>query len=193
MEQNPRGYAWIIWSCNHPNIISNQLDQAAKNTENRYQARIDAIAQDIEKAFSSFNTLINGDNTVIKRILEHKKDLPLEKLKALKEGETLCIELKREQLPEKDNNSNPPTIKIPQYQQADIKFSKKTEPKIAFGEQCLCLLAKKESIDTKFPKNENFQIDAIAFSIPLKYGNIDKRVLEGWAFEKAVERLQFCE
>lgn len=35
-----------------PNILSNQLDQVPKNTRTRYQARVDAILDQIEKAFN---------------------------------------------------------------------------------------------------------------------------------------------
>lgn len=101
MEQNAKGYAGVIGSSNHPKVVSNQLDQAPKNTQTRYQARIDAIAQDIEKAFSRFNIIIEGDDALIERLSKYEKYLPLHKINELKDEEGLTIELKRENREEK--------------------------------------------------------------------------------------------
>ena len=40
----------------------NKLDQVPKNTEARYQARIDAIAKEIEAAFDRYTDLMKGDD-----------------------------------------------------------------------------------------------------------------------------------
>lgn len=37
------------------NILDNKLDQAPKNTNTRYQARIDALSGDIEAAFNKYS------------------------------------------------------------------------------------------------------------------------------------------
>ena len=73
----------------------NKLDQVPKNTEARYQARIDAIAKEIEAAFDRYTDLMKGDDVIIDRLEKHRCSLRLHKLDQISEGQTLSIELKR--------------------------------------------------------------------------------------------------
>lgn len=92
---------------NKPNILSNDKDQVAKNTNTRYQARIDAMSNEIIKAFDRNikdmilkNQWIGIDTNWNKSILDwlhcNKDKLPLDRLLALRDNETISLELKRE-------------------------------------------------------------------------------------------------
>lgn len=202
MEETSKGYAYIIWSNNRPNVVSNKLDQAPKTTESKYQVRLDAIAQDIEKAFSNFNTIIETDDALMNRLSKHEKYLPLHKINEVKDGETLGIELKREKLKEESwgEYENPSTLKaIPNthYGKCAFKVYKNPIKKIEVGERSIFLLITKE-MNPDFPKNQDFKISAIEFSIPwtntlLPKGVVYEKELTGEAFEKAVAGLRFSE
>lgn len=83
---------------NTPNILSNNLDQAPKNTNTRYQARLDAINEEIEQAFNAMH--ISGDPEIENWLSEHQNDIPLHKLNTLKAGESIAFEIKREKVEE---------------------------------------------------------------------------------------------
>lgn len=80
---------------NKPNILSNHLDQVAKNTNTRYQARIDAISDEIIKAFDAVVD-VDWDPNVLNWLENNQSKLPLDKLSKLRDNETIALELKRE-------------------------------------------------------------------------------------------------
>lgn len=80
---------------NQPNITSNNLDQAPKTTNARYQRRLDAMKDVIYEAFDQREN-IDGDKSITNWLDIYKTQLPLDKINLLKNGETLAIELKRE-------------------------------------------------------------------------------------------------
>ena len=90
---------------NKVNILSNELDQAPKTKENWYQERLDAMKDVIYKAFDQL-VVFDGDEIITNRIKKNEGELPLTLLNELKDGETLSIELKREQLDEKPGERN---------------------------------------------------------------------------------------
>lgn len=80
---------------NQPNITSNHLDQAPKTTNARYQKRLDAMKDEIYKAFDQFVD-IDGDESITNWLDTYHTLLPLHKINSLKNGEALAIQLKRE-------------------------------------------------------------------------------------------------
>ena len=80
---------------NQPNITSNNLDQAPKTTNARYQRRLDAMKDVIYEAFDQREN-IDGDESIINWLDTYQTQLPLDKINLLKNGEALAIELKRE-------------------------------------------------------------------------------------------------
>ena len=80
---------------NKINITSNRLDQAPKTTNAGYQKRLDAIKDEFYKAFDQFVD-IDGDESITNWLDTYQTLLPLHKIKLLKNGEALAIQLKRE-------------------------------------------------------------------------------------------------
>ena len=71
---------------NQPNITSNNLDQAPKTTNARYQRRLDAMKDVIYEAFDQ-RVNIDGDKSITNWLDIYKTQLPLDKINLLKNGE----------------------------------------------------------------------------------------------------------
>lgn len=199
MGQNAKGYAGVIGSSNHPNILSNALDQAPKNTKTRYQDRLNAMTQEIEECFA-MNVKIDWDDALIDRLSKNEKHLPLHEIYKLQAWETLSIELKREKSEEKSWEwhqapSMPKAIESTQYGQfCRFRLSQNKEQTLKAWEKSLVLIIKKES-NSRFPKNQDFKITAVEFSIPwtntlLSQGTVFEKKLTWEAFENAVATVQ---
>ena len=143
---------------NKVNILSNKLDQAPKTKENWYQERLDEMKDVIYKAFDQFDQYVDGDKIITNRIKKNQSDLPLDHLNELKDGETLAIELKRDNLDEKPGERN----KAPGFPKflEDTIFSKleniKVKPgrtELQPGEKTTILIIQKKVTDPKFPEN----------------------------------------
>ena len=176
---------------NKVNILSNELDQAPKTKENWYQERLDAMKDVIYKAFDQL-VVFDGDEIITNRIKKNEGELPLTLLNELKDGETLPIELKREQLDEKPGERN----KAPGFPKflEDTIFSKlknimvnprRTE--LQPGEKTTILIIQKKVTDPKFPENKDFKTKIIEFALPGE----NTLLLEEMVFEKELNGKEF--
>lgn len=186
-----KGYYWPIGSGNKPNILSNDLDQAPKNTNSRYQARLDAMSQEIEQAFNC--AYFSGDKAIENWFSEHQNNIPLDTLKILKAGESIAFEIKREKVEEirggwNEAPSMPKRIEDSEYNKCKRKLSKNHETPLQAGEKWIFIIIKKE-INNQFPQNEDFKISAIEFQIPWK----NTLLPEGFIFEKELKGEEFLQ
>ena len=176
---------------NKVNILSNELDQAPKTKENWYQERLDAMKDVIYKAFDQL-VVFDGDEIITDRIKKNEGELPLTLLNELKDGETLPIELKREQLDEKPGERNK-APGFPKFRK-DTVYSKlkdiKVKPgrtELQPGEKTTILIIQKKVTDPKFPENKNFKVSIIEFALPRK----NTLLLKGMVFEKELNGEEF--
>ena len=183
---------------NQPNITSNNLDQAPKTTNARYQRRLDAMKDVIYEAFDQ-RVNIYGDKSITNWLDIYKTQLPLDKINLLKNGEALAIELKREPAnQERWVRNEAPSI---QKHKAESLFTK-TKYKLAKkdkktplqpGEKTIQLIISRAT-DPRFPENKNFKISAVEFQIPgknslLPAGVVFEKELTGKEFENAIQNL----
>lgn len=186
-----KGYYWPIGSGNKPNILSNDLDQAPKNTNSRYQARLDAMSQEIEQTFNRL--YFSGDKAIENWLSEHQNDISLHKLNTLKPGESIAFEIKREKVEEirggwNEAPSMPKGIEDSEYNKCKHKLSKNHETLLQAGEKWIFIIIKKE-FNEKFPKNKDFKISAIEFQIPWENTLLPK----GFIFEKELKGEEFLQ
>ena len=176
---------------NKVNILSNELDQAPKTKENWYQKRLDEMKDVIYKAFDQL-VVLDSDEIITNRIKKNEGELPLTLLNELKDGETLPIELKREQLDEKPGERN----KAPGFPKflEDTIFSKleniKVKPgrtELQPGEKTTILIIQKKVTDPKFPENKDFKTKIIEFALPGE----NTLLLEEMVFEKELNGKEF--
>lgn len=184
---------------NKVNILSNELDQAPKTKENWYQERLDEMKDVIYKAFDQFDQYVDGDKIITNRIKKNQSELPLDHLNELKDGETLAIELKRDNLDEKPGERN----KAPGFPKflEDTIFSKleniKVKPErteLQPGEKTTILIIKKKVADPKFPENKDFKTRIIEFALPgentlLPKGMVFEKELKGEEFKDIIDTL----
>ena len=176
---------------NKVNILSNELDQAPKTKENWYQKRLDEMKDVIYKAFDQL-VVFDGDEIITNRIKKNQSELPLDHLNELKDGETLAIELKRDNLDEKPGERN----KAPGFPKflEDTIFSKleniKVKPgrtELQPGEKTTILIIQKKVTDPKFPENKDFKTKIIEFALPGE----NTLLLEEMVFEKELTGKEF--
>lgn len=176
---------------NKVNILSNELDQAPKTKENWYQERLDAMKDVIYKAFDQL-VVFDGDEIITNRIKKNEGELPLTLLNELKDGETLAIELKRDNLDEKPGERN----KAPGFPKflEDTIFSKLENIKVKTGrtelqpgEKTTILIIQKKVTDPKFPENKDFKTKIIEFALPGE----NTLLLEEMVFEKELNGKEF--
>lgn len=179
------------------NILSNKLDQAPKTTNAGYQKRLDAMKDEIYKAFDQFVD-IDGDESITNWLDTYHTLLPLDKINLLKNGEALAIELKREPANQEHGGRNEaPSI---QKHKAESLFTK-TKYKIAKdkktplqpGEKTVQLIISR-AMDPRFSENKNFKISAVEFQIPgkntlLLAGVVFEKELTGKEFKNAIQNL----
>lgn len=177
---------------NKVNILSNKLDQAPKTKENWYQERLDEMKDVIYKAFDQFDQYVDGDEIITNRIKKNQSELPLDHLNELKDGETLAIELKRDNLDEKPGERNK-APGFPKFQE-DTVFSKlkniKVKPgrtELQPGEKTTILIIQKKVTDPKFPENKDFKTKIIEFALPGE----NTLLLEEMVFEKELNGKEF--
>jgi len=160
---------------NRRNILDNKLDQVPKNTEARYQARIDAIAKEIEAAFDSYTDFMKGDDVIIDRLEKHRDSLRLHKLDQISEGQTLSIELKREskndQISEwKENTWEKENIwSLVSPKQLPIfkwRILRKSNAQLQPGTIATYLVIEKQKRDPRFYKNQDYAISLEQVEIP---------------------------
>lgn len=176
---------------NQPNITSNNLDQAPKTTNARYQKRLDEMKDVIYEAFDQCVDL-DGDEIITNRVKKNQVELPLDHLNELKDGETLAIELKRDNLDEKPGERN----KAPGFPKflEDTIFSKLENIKVKTGrtelqpgEKTTILIIQKKVTDPKFPENKDFKTKIIEFALPGE----NTLLLEEMVFEKELNGKEF--
>lgn len=152
----------------------------------------------IYKAFDQL-VVLDSDEIITNRIKKNEGELPLTLLNELKDGETLPIELKREQLDEKPGERN----KAPGFPKflEDTIFSKleniKVKPgrtELQPGEKTTILIIQKKVTDPKFPKNKDFKVSIIEFALPgkntlLPKGMVFEKELTGKEFEDIIDTL----
>ncbi len=152
----------------------------------------------IYKAFDQLVDL-DGDEIITNRIKKNQVELPLAHLNELKDGETLAIELKREQLDEKPGERN----KAPGFPKflEDTVFSKLENIKVKPGrtklqprEKTTILIIQKKVTDPKFPENKDFKVSIIEFALPgentlLTKGMVFEKELNGEEFEDIIDTL----
>lgn len=146
----------------------------------------------IYKAFDQFDQYVDGDKIITNRIKKNQSELPLDHLNELKDGETLAIELKRDNLDEKPGERN----KAPGFPKflEDTIFSKleniKVKPgrtELQPGEKTTILIIQKKVTDPKFPENKDFKTKIIEFALPGKNTLLTK----GIVFEKELKGKEF--
>lgn len=145
----------------------------------------------IYKAFDQL-VVFDGDEIITDRIKKNEGELPLTLLNELKDGETLPIELKREQLDEKPGERNK-APGFPKFRK-DTVYSKlkdiKVKPgrtELQPGEKTTILIIQKKVTDPKFPENKNFKVSIIEFALPRK----NTLLLKGMVFEKELNGEEF--
>ena len=146
----------------------------------------------IYKAFDQFDQYVDGDKIITNRIKKNQSELPLDHLNELKDGETLAIELKRDNLDEKPGERN----KAPGFPKflEDTIFSKleniKVKPgrtELQPGEKTTILIIQKKVTDPKFPENKDFKTKIIEFALPGE----NTFLLEEMVFEKELTGKEF--
>lgn len=182
---------------NQPNITSNHLDQAPKTTNARYQKRLDAMKDEIYKAFDQFVD-IDGDESITNWLDTYHTLLPLHKINSLKNGEALAIELKREPANQEHRGRNkapsmPKDKTETLFTKAKYKIAKDKKTPLQPGEKTVQLIISRAT-DPRFPENQNFKISAVEFQIPgkntlLPAGVVFEKELTGKEFENAIQNL----
>lgn len=158
------------------NVLSNEADQAPKNTNTRYQARIDAMNDEIKEAFDTFVD-IDTNETLNNWLVEKYHILPFQKMNQLKEGQNFSIQIKREKSENQQGNRNktigilkdPKTI-------SSLKgslLSQSKEP-LQPWETWTYLVIKRNFNDPKFENNKKFEIHIEQIQIPDKSTFIPK-------------------
>ena len=146
----------------------------------------------IYEAFDQFDQYLDGDKIITNRIKKNQSELPLDHLNELKDGETLAIELKRDNLDEKTGERN----KAPGFPKflEDTIFSKleniKVKPgrtELQPGEKTTILIIQKKVTDPKFPENKDFKTKIIEFALPGE----NTLLLEEMVFEKELNGKEF--
>ena len=155
------------------------------------------MKNEIYEAFDQFVD-IDGDESITNWLDQVQDKLPLTTINKLKNGESMAIELKREQLDEVYGswNNSPSMPKVPENTQfafANHKVSRLHNQPLQPGEKTIQLIIKKE-VDPKFPENKNFKISAVEFQIPRKNtllpaGIVFEKELTGKEFENAIQNL----
>lgn len=155
------------------------------------------MKNEIYQAFDQFVD-IDGDDAINDWLAHNQDKLPLHKLEALKNGESLAIELKREPL--KANNdgrtpapSMPKPIESSLFKNTKYKLAQDKNNPLQAGEKTTQLIITNE-IDPRFPQNKNFKIQAVEFQVPgenvrLPKGFVYEQKLTGEEFQKAVQDL----
>lgn len=145
----------------------------------------------IYKAFDQL-VVLDSDEIITNRIKKNEGELPLTLLNELKDGETLPIELKREQLDEKPGERNK-APGFPKFRK-DTVYSKLKDIKVKPGrtklqprEKTTILIIQKKVTDPKFPENKNFKVSIIEFALPRK----NTLLLKGMVFEKELNGEEF--
>lgn len=142
--------------------------------------------------YKAFDQYVDGDEIITNRIKKNQSELPLDHLNELKDGETLAIELKREQLDEKPGERN----KAPGFPKflEDTIFSKLENIKVKTGrtelqpgEKTTILIIQKKVTDPKFPENKDFKTKIIEFALPGE----NTLLLEEMVFEKELNGKEF--
>ena len=182
---------------NQLNITSNNLDQAPKTTNARYQRRLDAMKDVIYEAFDQ-RVNIDGDKSITNWLDIYKTQLPLDKINLLKNGEALAIELKREPAnQERWVRNEAPSIQKHKaeslFTKTKYKLAKDKKPPLQPGEKTIQLIISRAT-DPRFPENKNFKISAVEFQIPgknslLPAGVVFEKELTGKEFENAIQNL----
>lgn len=182
---------------NQPNITSNNLDQAPKTTNARYQRRLDAMKDVIYEAFDQ-RVNIDGDKSITNWLDIYKTQLPLDKINLLKNGEALAIELKREAAnQERWVRNEAPSIQKHKaeslFMKTKYKLAKDKKTPLQPGEKTVQLIISRAT-DPRFPENKNFKISAVEFQIPeknslLPAGVVFEKELTGKEFENAIQNL----
>ena len=182
---------------NQPNITSNNLDQAPKTTNARYQRRLDAMKDVIYEAFDQREN-IDGDKSITNWLDIYKTQLPLDKINLLKNGEALAIELKREAAnQERWVRNEAPSIQKHKaeslFMKTKYKLAKDKKTPLQPGEKTVQLIISRAT-DPRFPENKNFKISAVEFQIPeknslLPAGVVFEKELTGKEFENAIQNL----
>lgn len=181
---------------NKLNITSNHLDQAPKTTNAGYQKRLDAIKDEIYKAFNQV-VEIDGDKSITNWLDTYQTLLPLDDIHLLKNGEALAIQLKREPAEEERGGRNeapsmPKDKRKSLFAKTKYKLPKDKTP-LQPGEKTVQLIISRAT-DPRFPENKNFKISAVEFQIPgkntlLPAGVVFEKELTGKEFENAVQNL----
>lgn len=183
---------------NKVNILSNKLDQAPKTKENWYQKRLDEMKDVIYEAFDQCVDL-DGDEIITNWLDQFHDKLPLAHLNKLKDGETLPIELKRDNLDEKPGERTK-APGFPKFRE-DTVFSKLKNIKVKTGrtelqpgEKTTILIIQKKVADPKFPENKDFKVSIIEFALPgentlLPKGMVFEKELNGKEFEGIINTL----
>lgn len=164
-----KGYYWPIGSGNKPNILSNDLDQAPKNTNTRYQARIDALSTEIETAFKRYSWVIRGDDAIINRLKNHENDIPLQKINEIPVGTSLSIELRRESKTAQKWGREKAVWPLVDPNMLSIfrwKMLSKLNNSLQPGDTATYLVIKKQYLDPRFPKNQDCEISLEQVEIP---------------------------
>ena len=182
---------------NQPNITSNNLDQAPKTTNARYQRRLDAMKDVIYEAFDQREN-IDGDKSITNWLDIYKTQLPLDKINLLKNGEALAIELKREPAGEERGGRNkapsmPKDKRDSLFAKAKDKIAKDETTPLQPGEKTVQLIISRAT-DPRFPENKKFKVKAVEFQIPgenilLADGVVFEKELTGKEFENAIQNL----
>lgn len=176
-EYNNKNLLFIVIVMSERNTLDNKSDQAPKNTEARYQARIDAIAKEIEAAFDRYTDLMKGDDVIIDRLEKHRGRLRLHKLDQISEWQTLSIELKREskndQISEwKENTWEKENIwSLVSPKQLPIfkwRVLRKSNAQLQPGTIATYLVIEKQKRDPRFYKNQDYAISLEQVEIPTK-------------------------
>lgn len=151
--------------------------------------------------FEAFDQCVDldGDEIITNWLDQFHDKLPLAHLNELKDGETLAIELKRDNLDEKTGERN----KAPGFPKflEDTIFSKleniKVKPgrtELQPGEKTTILIIQKKVTDPKFPENKDFKVSIIEFALPgentlLSKGMVFEKELNGKEFKDIIDTL----
>lgn len=154
-----------------PNILSNKLDQVPKNTRTRYQARMDAIADQIEHAFNGMIEL-KWDPGVEAWLENNQDKIDFNKLAELKDYQHMNFVIQKESSPQEEQVSSgrKEAFSMP-MDPAMLPFSRgkplsRDDAPLLPGEVLTYLSVQKLPAQDGFKHNRDYQINMYQIKVP---------------------------
>lgn len=176
---------------NIPNILSNDLDQVAKNHSTAYEKTLADIQHAIEESFDSI-LLLDGEPELLGRLRNNSLNVPLDHLSHLKPGEKISFEIARR---EKEKPEwwisavwAPLSFEELKHFIGDTRYSKMEKAQEA-GEVSTLIVIERTFPKSGLENNKDFIVKAYDIEYPHKDAAIPKYVF----FKKELSAQEFLE